>query len=81
MKKVGSYIAAAVGEFLENNPKLAHLDDNFQWEFYLIESEQVNAWCIPGGKVAFSYTKEEKGLAVVMEHEIAHAIADHGVKK
>lgn len=83
VKKVGSNIATAVGEFLENNPKLAHLDDDFQWEFNLIESEQVNAWCMPGGKVAFytgilPYTQDEKGLAVVMGHEIAHAIADHG---
>lgn len=83
VKKVGSDIAVAVGEFLDSNPKFAHLDDNFEWEFNLIESDQVNAWCMPGGKVAFytgilPYTQDETGLAVVMGHEIAHAIADHG---
>jgi len=56
----------------------------FNWEFNLIEdSKTVNAWCMPGGKVAF-YTailpicKDENGIAVVMGHEVAHAIANHG---
>lgn len=55
---------------------------NFQWEFNLIEDKQVNAWCMPGGKVAF-YTgimpicKNDTGVAVVMGHEVAHALAGH----
>lgn len=55
----------------------------YEWEFNLIEGDQVNAWCMPGGKVAF-YTGilpicgSEAGIAVVMGHEIAHAIAEHG---
>jgi predicted Zn-dependent protease len=56
----------------------------FQWEFNLIDDPKtVNAWCMPGGKVAF-YTgimpicKDESGVAVVMGHEVAHAIANHG---
>ena len=55
----------------------------YDWEFNLIESDRVNAWCMPGGKVAF-YTGimpicgSEAGIAVVMGHEIAHAIAEHG---
>jgi predicted Zn-dependent protease len=55
----------------------------YQWEFNLIESPEVNAWCMPGGKVVvytgiLPVTQSEEGLAVVMGHEIAHAIAEHG---
>lgn len=83
VKRVGEKISRAVEEFLNSQPEYAHLDDDFQWEFNLIESKQANAWCMPGGKVAFytgilPYTANEAGLAVVMGHEIAHAIADHG---
>ena len=61
-------------------------DPGFQWEFNLIQSDQVNAFCLPGGKVAV-YTgiipivQNENGLAVVMGHEIAHAIARHGAER
>ena len=56
---------------------------NYKWEFNLVQSNDVNAWCMPGGKVVFytgilPYTKTETGLAVVMGHEIAHAVAWHG---
>lgn len=56
---------------------------NFKWEFNVVESKQVNAWCMPGGKIVF-YTgimklfENEAELAAVMGHEIAHAIARHG---
>ena len=55
----------------------------FNWEFNVVQDEAVNAWCMPGGKVVFytgilPYTKDETGIAVVMGHEIAHAVADHG---
>ncbi|MDA3961302.1 MAG: M48 family metallopeptidase [Planctomycetota bacterium] len=58
-------------------------DRGFEWEFTLLESDQVNAWCLPGGKVAIytgilPYCENEAGLAAVMGHEIAHAIARHG---
>src|SRR6185436_5825088 len=60
---------------------------DFNWEFNLIEEDKtVNAWCLPGGKVAV-YTgllpvaKDETGLAVVMGHEIAHALARHGAER
>ncbi len=56
---------------------------NYQWEFNLVESKDVNAWCMPGGKVVvytgiLPITQDETGLAVVIGHEIAHAIAEHG---
>lgn len=57
--------------------------EGFKWEFNLVDDNAVNAWCMPGGKVVFytgilPITKTEKGLAVVMGHEVAHAIARHG---
>ena len=82
IKKVGVKIQKAVEAYLEKEGQSEVLND-FEWEFNLIEDETVNAWCMPGGKVAF-YTgilpvcQGEKGIAVVMGHEIAHAIANHG---
>lgn len=83
VKKVGGNIAAAVEAFLRSDPQYAGMVDDYNWEFNLIDSEDVNAWCMPGGKVAvytgiMPYAKDEDGLAVIMGHEIAHAVADHG---
>jgi predicted Zn-dependent protease len=57
--------------------------EGYKWEFNVVDSPEVNAWCMPGGKVVvytglLPLTKDDAGLAVVMGHEIAHAIADHG---
>lgn len=83
VKKVGQRISGAVEKYMRENG-LEDQIKGFQWEFNLIEDDNtVNAWCMPGGKVAF-YTgimplcKNEQGVAVVMSHEIAHAIAEHG---
>lgn len=82
VKKVGHRIQTAVEKYMAENGWEDHLE-GYDWEFNLIESDQVNAWAMPGGKVAF-YTgilpicKDEKGIAVVMGHEVAHAIANHG---
>lgn len=83
VKRVGVRIQRAVEQYFRDQGEGTYLDD-YQWEFHLIqEDEMVNAWCMPGGKVAF-YTgimpicKDELGVAVVMGHEIAHAIANHG---
>jgi len=82
VKRVGGRIAAAVEEYFREKG-MAHKLKGYQWEFNLVESPEVNAWCMPGGKVVV-YTgllpvaRNETGLAVVMGHEIAHAIARHG---
>lgn len=82
VKKVGIKIQKAVEQyFAEKN--LSDKLSGYNWEFNLVENNQVNAWCMPGGKVVFytgilPVTKDETGLAVVMGHEIAHAVAEHG---
>lgn len=82
VKSCGDRIAKAVEEFMKANG-LGDRVANFQWEFNLVEDDTPNAWCMPGGKVVFytgilPYTQTETGLAVVMGHEIAHAVARHG---
>ncbi|RQW05435.1 MAG: M48 family peptidase [Calditrichaeota bacterium] len=82
VKRVGQNIQKAVEQFFAEQGMSEQLN-NYQWEFHLIESEEVNAWCMPGGKVVvyegiLPVTQNETGLAVVMGHEIAHAIAQHG---
>lgn len=79
--RVGKKMAAAVEAYLISEG-YQELVDDFDWEFNLLQSDQVNAWCMPGGKVAFytgimPVTKDETGIAVVMGHEIAHAVASH----
>jgi predicted Zn-dependent protease len=80
--RVGKRIAAAVDQYMRENGYEKEMQ-GFSWEFNLIQDAIVNAWCMPGGKVAF-YTgiipicKDETGIAVVMGHEVAHAIAHHG---
>jgi predicted Zn-dependent protease len=83
VKNVGHKIQKAVEQYMAQNNLSSQLQ-GFQWEFNLIDDPKtVNAWCMPGGKVAF-YTgimpicKDEAGVAVVMGHEVAHAIANHG---
>jgi predicted Zn-dependent protease len=83
VRRVGQRIAAASEELLEESGRGDDVK-NYKWEFNLIEDDKtVNAWCMPGGKVVV-YTgllpiaQDENGLAVVMGHEVAHAIAKHG---
>ncbi|MBK5278947.1 MAG: M48 family metallopeptidase [Bacteroidia bacterium] len=83
IKTVGVRIQKAVERYMDSKGASAQLA-GFKWEFNLIQDDKtVNAWCMPGGKVAF-YTailpicKDEAGIAVVMGHEVAHAIANHG---
>lgn len=83
IRRVGVNIQKAVERYMANSGRSAELK-LFAWEFNLIDDPKtVNAWCMPGGKVAF-YTailpicKDETGVAIVMGHEVAHAIANHG---
>jgi predicted Zn-dependent protease len=73
VKRVGAKIAAAVTQYMNQNGYGAQIQ-NYKWEFNLIESKEINAWCMPGGKVAvytgiLPITKDEAGLATVMGHE------------
>jgi Zn-dependent protease with chaperone function len=83
VRRVGGRIQKAVEQYMATKGASDQLA-GFNWEFNVIQDDKtVNAWCMPGGKVAF-YTailpicKDESGIAVVMGHEVAHAIANHG---
>lgn len=85
VKRVGGNIQKAVETYFTQNNMMNQLQ-GYEWEFNLVESNEVNAWCMPGGKVVvytgiLPLTKDETGLAVVMGHEIAHAIAQHGAER
>jgi predicted Zn-dependent protease len=82
VRRVGTRIQKAVEQYMAQN-KVADALKGYQWEFNVVESPDVNAWCMPGGKVVvytgiLPVTKDETGLAVVMGHEVAHAVAEHG---
>lgn len=85
VRQVGQRIQRAVEDYLRENNQLG-LIEGFQWEYNVVENPAVNAFCMPGGKVVF-YTgilpicQDEAGIAVVMGHEIAHAIASHGAER
>ncbi len=82
VKRVGKKIIAACEKYLNSAGQIDRVE-NFEWEFNVIEESTINAWCMPGGKIAF-YTgilpvcEDDAGIAVVMGHEIAHAVARHG---
>ena len=85
LQRVGKRISEAVELFMTQNGMADRIGD-FRWEFNLIEQDVPNAWCMPGGKVAFftgilPFTKDEAGMAVVMGHEVAHAVARHGSER
>lgn len=80
--RVGTKIQHAVETYMQQNNMSKDLK-NFKWDYNTIDDKTVNAWCMPGGKVVvytglLPYTQNENALAVVMGHEIAHAIARHG---
>ena len=82
VKTVGNKIKTAVEAYFQQQGMSSELE-GYSWDFNLVESPEANAWCMPGGKVVFytgilPITKDETGLAVVMGHEVAHAIAEHG---
>ena len=86
IKEIGKKMENSIGEYFYQ----AKLEDptlNFEWEYILIENKKVkNAWCMPGGKIAvytgmLEITKNVNGLAAIMGHEIAHAVAKHSVER
>ncbi|MEO6252923.1 MAG: M48 family metallopeptidase [Ferruginibacter sp.] len=82
VKRVGGRIARAITEYYTQKGLASELN-GYKWEFNLVDSKDVNAWCMPGGKVVvysglLNVTQNEAALAVVMGHEITHAIAHHG---
>lgn len=85
VKSVGQKIAAAAERYLNANGYAGYLTD-YRWEYNLVKSPEVNAWCMPGGKIVvytgiLPITKTEAGLAAVMGHEVAHALANHGQQR
>jgi len=86
IKKIGSKMEAAISEYFYQS-NIADPTINFDWEYILIDNKKVkNAWCMPGGKIAvysgmLDVTKNIDGLAAVMGHEIAHAVAKHSVER
>ena len=85
LQRVGNRLADAAQKWLTAEGVPEYLDD-YRWEFTLIEDNEVNAWVLPGGKVVF-YTgilpvaQTETGIAVIMGHEIAHALLNHGQQR
>ncbi|MFI5171622.1 MAG: M48 family metallopeptidase [Chitinophagales bacterium] len=82
VKRVADKLIPAVEEVLAME-KASELIEGYKWEVNLVESDEPNAWCMPGGKIVvytgiLKYTKDDAGLAVVLGHEIAHAVARHG---
>lgn len=82
VRRVGRRIADAVEKYM-SDAGLGSRVSAYDWEFNLVDEDVPNAWCMPGGKVVIytgilPYTQSEEGLAVVMGHEIAHAVARHG---
>ncbi|NDV82414.1 M48 family metallopeptidase [Bacteroides sp. 51] len=83
--RVGKRIAAAVEEYLRTNGRADDLKQ-FAWEFHLVQDKEPNAFCMPGGKIVVNegilpYTQTEEGLAIVLGHEVAHAVAKHSAER
>ena len=85
IETIGMKIKTASERYLNANGKSDYLKD-YAWEYNLVDSKEVNAWCMPGGKIVF-YTgilpicKDDAGIAAVMGHEVAHALANHGQQR
>ena len=83
--RVGQRIAVAAERWLTANGHVGYLND-YKWEYNLVDDKTVNAWCMPGGKIVF-YTgilpiaANETGVAAIMGHEVAHALANHGQQR
>jgi predicted Zn-dependent protease len=80
--RVGAHISQAITKYFETQGESSLLE-GYKWEFNTVDSKEINAWCMPGGKVVvytglLPVTQNEAALAIVMGHEIAHSVARHG---
>jgi predicted Zn-dependent protease len=85
VENVGNKIRVAAEKWLNANGYQSYLSD-YQWEYKLVESKEINAWCMPGGKIVvysgiLPITKDDAGLATVLGHEVSHALANHGQQR
>ena len=85
VEAVGMKIKVAAEKYLNASGFKDYLKD-YSWEYKLVESKEVNAWCLPGGKIVFysailPICKDDAGMATVMGHEVAHALANHGAQR
>jgi Zn-dependent protease with chaperone function len=85
VQRVGKRIVQAVNKYYSEHNMQSQLN-NYRWEYHLVQDSQVNAWCMPGGKIVV-YTgilpmvKSEAELAVILGHEVSHALLDHGKQR
>ena len=85
IETIGTKIKTAAERWLNANDNAGYLE-GYVWEYNLVDSKELNAWCMPGGKIVF-YTgilpicKDDAGIAAVMGHEVAHALANHGQQR
>ncbi|MDR0402259.1 MAG: M48 family metallopeptidase [Treponema sp.] len=85
VERVGNRIRLAAEKWAAAEGQSAYLEQ-YRWEYRLVESDEVNAWCMPGGKIVvytgiLPVTEDEDGLAVVLGHEVAHALLNHGQQR
>ena len=85
VERIGENIRRAAEIWLASEGKSSYLKD-YKWEYHLVDSNEVNAWCMPGGKIVvytgiLPLTQTEDGLATVMGHEVAHALLNHGQQR
>lgn len=85
VKRIGQRITNAITQYYTAQGR-ANVLDGYKWEYNLVDSKEVNAWCMPGGKIVvytglLPITQNEAALAVVMGHEITHALARHGSER
>lgn len=82
VKRVGSRLTSAVTQYMRSKGAADQLD-GYKWEYNLVDNREANAWCMPGGKIVvytglLPYTRNEAALAIVVGHEIMHAVLQHG---